>query len=267
MLAVGHDDIRIRVVPAATAGGVPSQLAYVHRITEDVFNGPVLEGAAAVRLDAHGVEPPCDGVKTLTGNEAGEYLLHIYGLLWHRDQHIVEDGVPEGRRGLQLAAAVLFLHAALNVLGQVDGVILIHGLDHGLHDDAHFAVLDGLLDGDDLDLQLLAENGLIVHRVVTVACEAGELPQEDGVKGLGFGLGGGNEPAELVAPGDLAPGLRLVHENELVRDKVSVGRTPLAYLHQLGGGGELHLIIGGNANIGRGDFQISHARHLPARDR
>ena len=211
-----------------------------------------------MRSDTHSVEPFCDGEKALAGEEAGEYLLHIHGFLRDRNKDIVLDAVAEGGRGLKLAAPVLFLHAALDLLGQIDGIVFVHGLDHGLHDDAHLAFLDRLLDGDHIDLQLFAQDGFVVYRIVTVAGEAGELPQEDGVKGLGLGLGGGDQAAEVVAACDLPAGLGLVHENELVRDKVPVGRAPFANLHQLGGGGELHLILGGHADIGRSGFEVGH---------
>ena len=147
---------------------------------------------------------------------------------------------------------MLFLHAALDILGQVDGVILVHGLDHGLHDDAQFALGDGLLDGNDFNMQLFAEDGFVKHGVIPVPGEAGELPQKYGVKGLGFLLGYTDEPAEVIAAGDLAAGLGLIHKHKLIRDNIAVGRAPLADLHQLRGGGKLYLVIGGDADVGGG---------------
>lgn len=49
-------------------------------------------------------------------------------------------------------------------------------------------------------------------------------------------LGYTDEPAEVIAAGDLAAGLGLIHEHELIRDDVAVGGAPLADLRQLGGG-------------------------------
>ena len=51
---------------------------------------------------------------------------------------------------------MLFLHAALDILRQIDGVVFVHGLDHGLHDNAQLALSNGLLDGDNLNVELLA---------------------------------------------------------------------------------------------------------------
>ena len=258
VLAVSEDDIRIIKVPAAAPGGVPPQLADIHGIAEDILHGAVFKGAAAVSFDAHIVEPAGDVVSALPGIEAAEHFPHIDGLVRDGNKDIVFDGIAESGGGLQLTPAVLLLHAALDVLGQIDGVILIHGLDHGFHDDTHLAVLDGLLDGDHIDLQLLAQNGLIVHGIVTVAGEAGELPQKDSVKGLGLRLGGGDQAAEVITACDLPAGLGLVHKNIFVGDEVPVGGGPLAYLHQLGGGGELHLIVGGDADIGGSGFVVEH---------
>ena len=258
MLSVGHDDIGIVKVPAAAAGGIPPELADIHRIAEDILHGTVFKGSAPVGFDAHIVEPAGNGIEALPGVEAAEDLLHIHRLLRDGDQDIILHGVAEGGRGLQLAAAVLFLHAALDVLRQVDGVVFVHGLDHGFHDDAHFALLDGLFDGDHVDLQLLAEDGLIVHRVVPVPGEAGELPQQNGVEGLRLRFGGGDEPAELITARDLATGFGLVHEHIFLRHIVAVDGGPLADLHQLGGGGQLHLIVRGDTDIGRCGFEIGH---------
>ena len=258
VVAVSKNNIGIVKIPAAAPGGVPPQLADIHRIAEDILNGAVFKGAATMGLDAHIVEPAGERVAPLPGIEAAEHFAHIDGFVRDGDKDIVFDRIAEGGGGLQLTPAVLLLHAALDVLGQIDGVIFVHGLDHGLHDDAHFAFLDGLFNGDHVDLQLLTQDALIVHGIVTVTGEAGELPQEDSVKGLGLRLSGGDQAAEVITARDLPAGFGLVHKNVFVGDKVPVGGGPLAYLHQLGGRGKLHLIVGGDTDIGGSGLVVEH---------
>ena len=49
-----------------------------------------------------------------------------------------------------------FLSYAKNILRQIDGIVFVHGLNHGLHDNAQLALSNGLLDGDNLNVELLA---------------------------------------------------------------------------------------------------------------
>ena len=109
-------------------------------------------------------------------------------------------------------------------------------------------------------MELLAEKGFIENGIIPIPGETRELPQKDSVKGLGLLLGRADEPAEVIAAGDLAAGLGLIHKHELIRDDIAVVGCPLADLHQLGGGGELHLVIGRDADIG-GGYTVIFRRH------
>ena len=189
---------------------------------------------------------------------APKKLLDINGLGVLDDKPVILDAIAEGRGGLPISPAVIFLHSTLHILRQIQAVVFVHGLDHGLHDDAHLSLLDGLLYGQDLDLQLLAQDRLKVYSIVSVAGEAGKLPKQNRLKGLWLGLGGGDEPAEVVAAGGLLAGLRLIHKHIFIRHDITVLRAPFAYLHQLGGRGELRLLIGGHADVRGGGLIIRH---------
>ena len=214
-----------------------------------------------MRLNAQVIQPAGDRIESLAGKETTEHLPHIGGLRLLRNQYAVLGRVTKGGGGLQLAPAVLLLHTALDIFGQVDGIVFVHGLDHGLHDNAQLSLGDGLLNGNNLNMELLAQDGFIKHGIVTISGEAGKLPQEDGIEGLWLLLGGADEPAEVVAARDLAPGLGLIHKNEFVRNNISIGGGPFADLYQLGGRGELHLVIGGDADVG-GGYAVIFRCHL-----
>ena len=210
-----------------------------------------------------GIEPLGQGEQALSIPEALEDRLHQRGLLGDRDQDSVLHPVAEGGRTLEPAPAGLLRHAALDLLGQIDGIILIHGLDDGLHEDAGLVVGEGFADGDDLDAQLPAEHGLVDDAVLPVAGEAGELPEEHRVKGLGFGLGQADHLLKGLALSRVLPADALVQKDKFVGDDIAVGRGILPDLDQLGVRGVFGLILRGDPDIGRGDL-IVPAAHTPA---
>ena len=254
MLGVGQDDILIGEVTAGSARGVPAHLADIDRIAQDIFDGAVFKAVSPVGLDPHVIEPLSDGEETFAGNEAVKDGADQGGLLRNRNQHIVLHPVPERWGALEPAPAGFLRHAALDFFGQVQGVVFVHGLDHGFHDDAHFIVGQGLTDGDDVNAQLPAEHGLVDDAVFPVAGKTGELPEKDGVKGPGLLLGGADHAVELRPLFRMFAADALIQKDELIGKDIAMGGGILADLHQLGIRGEFHLVIGGDPNIGGGNF-------------
>ena len=199
VMGVGQDDILIGEVPAGAARGVPAHFPDVDRIAQNIFDGAVFKPVPPVGLDAHVIEPLGDGEEAVSGNEAVKDGLDQRGLLGDWNQHIVLHSVSEGGIALKAAPSGLLRHAPLDLLRQIQGVVFVHGLDHGFHDDAHFVVGQGLADGDDLNAKLPAEHGLVDDAVLPVPGEPGELPEENGIKRPGLLLGGTDHPVELRA--------------------------------------------------------------------
>ena len=71
---VHHDDIRIIIIPAGAAGGIPTQLTDLHGIAEDVFYGAVFKGSTAMGFNVHRIEPAGNGIESLAGEETAEHL-------------------------------------------------------------------------------------------------------------------------------------------------------------------------------------------------
>ena len=85
---------------------------------------------------------------------------------------MILDAVAIRRIALYLAAAVLFLHAALDLLGEVDAVVFVHRLDERFGNEAHAALGHRLGNGDDINAELLAKDRLIHDRIIAVAGKA-----------------------------------------------------------------------------------------------
>ena len=50
----GHqDDIRVVVIPAGAAGGIPADQPGIDRVAENILHGPIFKGAAAMGAAAH----------------------------------------------------------------------------------------------------------------------------------------------------------------------------------------------------------------------
>ena len=254
--AVDKDNVFVLVVAAGVTGRIPAEFADVDGVAQDIFDGPVFKPAAAVRALAAFVHPARERKAAFASEVAAEQLFHkaILGRLRH--ENVILDAVAIRRITLHLAAAVLFLHAALDLLGKVDAVVFVHRLDERFGNEAHAALGHGLGNGDDINAELLAQDRLVHDRIIAVAGKARKLPEQDRVEGLRLRLGDADHAAEFVALFHAAAGNALVHEDEFIRHDIAVARGPLADLDELRGRGELYLVIGGDADIGRGDAKI-----------
>ncbi len=155
---------------------------------------------------------------------------------------------------MQLAPAMLFLHTALDLFGKIDGIVFVHGLDQRLHEDSKLTLGNGFTDGNDLNVKLLAQDGFIKNRVVTIPGEPGELPEQNRVKGLRLQFGRADQVVKGIPTCDPSPGNALVYKYIFIRDNPAVFRRPLVNLHQLAGGGQLHLVLGADPDVRGGYF-------------
>ncbi|MDE2837022.1 MAG: hypothetical protein OXL97_05875 [Chloroflexota bacterium] len=133
--------------------------------------GDVEDARAA---EGHGEDAPDDGVERRVEFEDGPFL-----------GAVLDVGLPVavgGMRGDPEAARCGLPHAAHHLLSEILRVELVDALDDGLHELAGGSVVGVLGDGDDADA-LLAEHGLEGDRVLALAREAAELPDEDHLEG------------------------------------------------------------------------------------
>ena len=140
-------------------------------------------------------------------------------------------GHPEApRRGLP--------HPPRDLLGKIFAVELVHALDDGFEELACGGVVGLLGDGDDSDA-LAPEQGFEGDCVLALACEAGELPDQN-LPERGVGLAGRvDHLAELRPVGDV-PAFGLVHV--LAGDEVPVLACIVSERPQLCGNGKVHVL-------------------------
>jgi hypothetical protein len=188
----------------------------------------------------------------------------------HELEHALDEGCPRGielelhaGRGLGPAADLavadgrgttvaethgrVLAHAALDVLGEVGAVELVDDLEDALQHASGRGVLDGLVERDDLHPVAL-ELSLVEHRVLAVAGEAAELPDQDEVEGARLAAGGLEHLAEggpVVGAGALGSVLVLAHDFPAA--SAGSGAAGVA----LGGDGQilLGLPLGGTAQV------------------
>ena len=113
-----------------------------------------------------------------------EHLLHDGGGSLIDFEFMVDDLIAERHRAaVPLALEGVLLEPALDVLREICRIEFSHAFKEAFEDDALGAVGDVLLRGHDAHA-VLAESVAIERRVVTIAGEAVELPDEDDVKEL-----------------------------------------------------------------------------------
>ena len=111
---------------------VPSEGPQIDRVGQDILHPPAVERIAPVGEHPQLPGPPGQGGHGLPCQKALIQGLHHPGFLLHRYQGVPLHSVAKGGRRLQLPPAGLFHHALAHLIGQVDGVVLRHGLQHGL---------------------------------------------------------------------------------------------------------------------------------------
>ena len=95
---------------------------------------------------------------------------------------------PIAERGNRYNAAPgkFFIHAAANLLCQIDGVVFIHGFEQRFNQDGSGVIRQLFCDGDDVDAAVLSEHGFIEDAVLPAAGKTGKFPDKDQVKGSGL---------------------------------------------------------------------------------
>ena len=239
--------------------GAPDQRARVDLVLEDEVDGVLGPELACGAGDTLVVEGLSDGQHPLSG------LCHVEDALDHgrrvrvefqcgpllrpilHHDPVVSVGLPAAdpeaaRGGLS--------HPPQDLLGEILAVELVHALDDSLKQLAGGGVVGLLGDGDDSDA-LAPEQGFEGDCVLALACEAGELPDQN-LPERGVGLAGRvDHLAELRPVGD-APAFGLVHV--LAGDEVPVLACIVPERPQLCGNGKVHVLpLAGYSGIeGRG---------------
>lgn len=258
MVGVGNDDVFVEKVPAGPARGVPAELADIDGIAEDIFYRAVFKPVAPVGADAQTVEFLGDGKETLAGKEAVEDAAHQLGLFFLRDQTAILYAVAEGGRALQLPPLGVDGHAALDLLAQADGVKFIHPLDDALNERAEGSGDQRLGDAHHVHAALGAEDGFIEDALLLVPGEAGVLPQQDHGEGTVLLLRRGDHPHEFRTALCLLAGNAGVNVDLVFQQEDALALGVLADLLQLGLRGKLRLVVGGDADVGRGEMGVGH---------
>lgn len=173
------------------------------------------------------------------------------------DDILLIDDVITERRDRYRAAALDFLgHAALDLAGQIDAIEFVEPLDDALDQRAEGTVDDGLGDRFDLDV-ILRQHALVKDALLLVAGEAAEFPQQHRREGGGLLFSDRDHANERGALLGFSSGNTVVAEDVLVRHDVAVLLCVFADLLDLRIGGELRLIVGADANVRRGGFQLN----------
>ena len=175
----------------------------------------------------------------------------------------LDPPVAEGRpRPQKVTSRGRFAHAACDLLGEVLAVELIHALDDGFHQPASGRVVGVLRDGDHLDA-LAPEHGLEGDRMLPLAGEAGELPDQDDLEGR-LGTATGVQHLAELRPVSDAPTLGLV--NVLAGDDIAMLGGVVPQRPQLGSDGKVYVLaVTGHAGIQRRWDRVrlvTHRGHL-----
>ena len=222
--------------------GVPPPAPASHRRHAVIVENPD-DVEDALALAGHAEDAAHDGV----GGRVELQLRALLGAVLDVDPAVaVRDvrGDPEAARG-RLA------HPSQDFLGQVLRVELIDALDDRLHELAGGGVIGVLGDGDHADAAA-AEHRLEGDGVLALAGEAGELPDEDLLKG-GVGTARRIEHLAELGPVGGAPTLRLI--DVLPGDAVAVLLGVVTQRPQLSGDGEIDILaVAGDTGVegGRG---------------
>lgn len=158
--------------------------------------------------------------------------------------------IAEGGNRYNASPGEFFTHAAAHLLGQIDGVIFIHGFQKRFDQNGGGVIGQLFCDGDDADSAVPAEHGFIEDAVLTAAGKAGEFPDKDQIKGTGLLL---CQSDHLHKGGTSAGGASadsFVQKNEVFRKKEPVALGIFLYFLSLAVGGILNLVFGGDADIG-----------------
>ncbi len=225
----------------------PDQCPHIRLILEHVVDRRLRPELACGAGDPLAVEGPDDlnhpgpGLRHVEYplDHAGRALDSFQGGALLRSVLHVHLPVAVGRhRGHPEAARGGLAHPPHDLLRKVLRVELVHALDNRLHQLSCRRVVGVLGDGDDPDA-LLAQHRLEGNRVLALAREAGELPDQYLPEGR-VGLGGlVDHLAEFRPVGD-APALGLVHV--LAGDEVPVLLGVVPQCPQLSGHGQVHVL-------------------------
>ena len=161
-------DHGFRVIPHAMRAPSrrPAHLADIHRIAQDVFDAAVVERVAEARADAQRGQVVRDLEQAAPADKVLINFAHNRRGVRVGDVCAVLHAVADRRVGIRSALLGALRHAAPHFLGQIDGIIFVHGFDHGFDDDGHFIITDRLGDGHDLNAQIAAQHGFIQDAVL-----------------------------------------------------------------------------------------------------
>ena len=252
-----------------TVAGVeaPQQRARVNDVGEEdvdavlrpgasrrVGNAVVVEGAGDLRDALPGLGKREDALRDGSGVRVGLEPRTLLGAVLDVDLLVAvrrAAGDPE-------AAGGGFAHAARDLLRKIFGVELVDALDDRLHELAGGGVVGVLRDGDDADAAS-AQHRLEGDRVLALAGEARELPDEDLLEGGILAARLVEHPAELRPVGD-ASALRLV--DVLADDQVVVLLCVVPQRAKLGGDGEVDILaVARHAGVQGGRRRVGSFAH------
>ena len=251
VFAIGHNDVLVEKIPAAPAAGVPPELADIDRVADDILNGAVLKSVPPVGAHAQVIQLFGNLVDPGSGHKAVKNAADVGGFLWQGNELATLCAVAKGGGGLQLAPVGVHRHGAFDLLAQADGIKLVHPLDDALDETAEGPGDERFRDADHVDAALGPEDRLVKNALLLVAGKAAVFPEEDDRKRTGGLLGLGDHPHELRAAVRLFAGDARVDVDVVLEQQQVFPLGVFADLLQLGVGGELRLIVGGDADIGR----------------